>query len=62
MGVHNTILHYLYCRAEILNDKGKYKLAPMFEVLYSGCLECGGGGKVGKPIGKEIPLLVSTWR
>jgi len=33
----------------------------MFEVLYSGCISWG-GGKVGKLIGKEIPLLVSTWR
>jgi hypothetical protein len=56
MGLHNMRLRYLHCRAEILNDKDKYRLAPMFEVLYSGWVEWG-GGKVGKPIGKGVPQI-----
>jgi hypothetical protein len=28
--LHNTRLHYLYCRAKILKDNGKYKLTPVF--------------------------------
>jgi hypothetical protein len=36
VGLHDTRLHRLYCRAEIVKDIDKYKLALMFEVLYSG--------------------------
>jgi hypothetical protein len=34
----------------------KYKLAPMFEVLYSGWVY-GGGGKVGDPLGVEVETM-----
>jgi hypothetical protein len=61
VGLLNTRLYCLYSRAEILKDTGKYKLAPTFEMLYSGCVK-GDGGKVGKPLGKGVPHLVSTWR
>jgi hypothetical protein len=56
VGLRNKILHYLYCGTEILSDKGKYKLAPMLEILYSDCVEWG-GGKAGKPIGKGVPQV-----
>jgi hypothetical protein len=62
---HDTRLHCLYCRAEIVKDMDKYKLAPMVKVLYSGWVwRGGGGGKVGEPLGVDVETirkLLHSW-
>jgi hypothetical protein len=57
------IIHYLYCRAKILIAKGKnINSLPCFmyygQVAFKGVVVV----KVGKPLCKMAPHLVSTWR